>query len=157
MEDQDAVVRHDRDARRHRTAGRLGLPCSIFFQTVLGFSALRTGLAFLPMALAITVGTHVAGQVLGRTAPRVVAATGLSLAAAAAALLSTADASSRFGVGVLPGLLLLGVGVGMVFVSVSVTALAGVPATHAGVASGFLMTGHEVGAALGVAVLSAVA
>ena len=45
----------------------------------------------------------------------------------------------------------------MVFVPVSVTSMAGIPASHAGVASGFLMTGHEVGAALGVAVLSAVA
>ena len=45
----------------------------------------------------------------------------------------------------------------MVFVSVSVTSMAGIPASHAGVASGFLMTGHEIGAALGVAILSAVA
>ncbi len=45
----------------------------------------------------------------------------------------------------------------MVFVPVSVTSMAGIPASHAGVASGFLMTGHEVGAALGVAILSAVA
>jgi hypothetical protein len=45
----------------------------------------------------------------------------------------------------------------MVFVAVAVTAMAGIPAQHAGMASGFLMTGHEVGAALGVAVLSAVA
>ncbi|MEP7180198.1 MAG: MFS transporter, partial [Pseudonocardiales bacterium] len=45
----------------------------------------------------------------------------------------------------------------MVFVPVSVTSITGIPASHAGVASGFLMTGHEIGAALGVAVLSAVA
>ncbi len=45
----------------------------------------------------------------------------------------------------------------MVFVPVSITAMAGIPPQHAGLASGFLMTGHEVGAALGVAVLSAVA
>ncbi len=45
----------------------------------------------------------------------------------------------------------------MVFVPVSVTAMANIPDSHAGVASGFLMTGHEIGAALGVAVLSAVA
>jgi hypothetical protein len=57
----------------------------------------------------------------------------------------------------LPGLLLLGFGLGLVFVSVSVTAMHGIPPQHAGLASGFLMTGHEVGAALGVAVLSAVA
>jgi hypothetical protein len=47
--------------------------------------------------------------------------------------------------------------VGLVFVAVAVTSMAGIPAQHAGMASGFLMTGHEVGAALGVAVLSAVA
>jgi hypothetical protein len=45
----------------------------------------------------------------------------------------------------------------MVFVPVSVTSMTGIPHSHAGVASGFLMTGHEIGAALGVAVLSAVA
>jgi hypothetical protein len=45
----------------------------------------------------------------------------------------------------------------MVFVPVSVTSMTGIPASHAGVASGFLMTGHEIGAALGVAILSAVA
>ena len=56
-----------------------------------------------------------------------------------------------------PALSALGLGVGMVFVPVSVTSMAGIPASHAGVASGFLMTGHEVGAALGVAILSAVA
>ena len=52
---------------------------------------------------------------------------------------------------------MLGLGVGMVFVPVSVTSMAGIPSSHAGVASGFLMTGHEIGAALGVAILSAVA
>ncbi len=52
---------------------------------------------------------------------------------------------------------LIGLGVGLVFVAVSITAVAGIPARHAGMASGFLMTGHEIGAALGVAVLAAVA
>ncbi len=58
---------------------------------------------------------------------------------------------------ILPGLGALGLGVGMVFVPVSVSSMAGIPSSPAGVASGFLMTGHEIGAALGVAVLSAVA
>lgn len=51
----------------------------------------------------------------------------------------------------------LGRGVGMVVVPVSVTSMAGMPPSRTGVASGFLMTGHEIGAALGVAVLSAIA
>ena len=57
----------------------------------------------------------------------------------------------------LPGLCLVGLGAGLVFAAVAGTAMNGIPAEHAGMASGFLMTGHEVGAALGVAVLSAVA
>ena len=131
--------------------------CSIFLQTVLGFSALEAGLSFLPMALALAVGTHVAAKALGHLAPRTVAATGLGVAALSSALLATADAGSGYTTGVLPGLLLLGLGLGLVFVSVSISAMHGIPARHAGMASGFLMTGHEVGAALGVAVLSAIA
>ena len=86
-----------------------------------------------------------------------VAAGGLLLAAGGAFWLSTAPVDARFVTDLLPGLLLLGVGIGLVFVAVSVTAMAGIPAQHAGMASGFLMTGHEIGAALGVAVLGAVA
>ena len=130
---------------------------SIFVQTVMGYSALRAGIAFLPLALAITVGTHVASRLLARTSPRNIAAGGLALVAVGAALLSWVGSSAHFAADLLPGLLVLGAGVGMVFVAVAVTAMAGIPAQHAGMASGFLMTGHEVGAALGVAVLSAVA
>jgi EmrB/QacA subfamily drug resistance transporter len=130
---------------------------SIFLQTVLGFTALETGLAFLPFALAITAGTVVARHLIGHASPRTVATAGLLITVAAAALLSTATGQAQFAVDILPGLVALGLGVGMVFVPVSVTSMAGIPASHAGVASGFLMTGHEIGAALGVAVLSAVA
>jgi predicted MFS family arabinose efflux permease len=130
---------------------------SIFLQTVLGFSALETGLAFLPFALAITAGTVVARHLLGHLSPRVIATAGLLITAAASVWLSTAEAGAHLATDILPGLVVLGFGVGMVFVPVSVTSMAGIPASHAGVASGFLMTGHEVGAALGVAILSAVA
>jgi EmrB/QacA subfamily drug resistance transporter len=130
---------------------------SIFFQTVLGYSALETGLAFLPFALAITVGTVVARHLIGHSSPRGIAAVGMLIAAAGAFWLSTATSSSSYAGGLLPALVTVGLGVGMVFVAVAVTSMAGIPASHAGVASGFLMTGHEVGAALGVAILSAVA
>ena len=56
---------------------------SIFLQTVLGYSALRTGVAFLPFALAITAGTVVARHLLGHLSPRAVAGTGLVIVAAA--------------------------------------------------------------------------
>ena len=131
---------------------------SIFLQTVLGFSALETGLAFLPFALAITAGTLVARHLLSHLSPR-----GIATVRAARhrrrgrAALHGARGRAHFATDILPGLVALGLGVGMVFVPVSVTSMAGIPASHAGVASGFLMTGHEIGAALGVAVLSAVA
>ena len=130
---------------------------SIFLQTALGFSAVETGVAFLPFALAITAGTVLGRHLLGHLAPRTIATTGLVIAGGAALALSTATGAAHFASDILPGLSALGFGVGMVFVSVSVTSMAGIPASHAGVASGFLMTGHEIGAALGVAVLSAIA
>jgi len=130
---------------------------SIYLQGVLGYSALRTGVAFLPFAFAITAGAHLARHLLGRTAPRTVAVVGLVITAGAAMLLSTATSGAHYASDLLPGLVLLGVGVGMVFVPVSVSAMAGIPPQHAGLAGGFLMTGHEIGAAFGVAALSAVA
>jgi EmrB/QacA subfamily drug resistance transporter len=130
---------------------------SIFMQTVLAFSALQTGLAFLPFAFAITAGTVLARHLLGHVSPRAIAVAGLGIVAAAAVAMSTAGGEARFATDVLPGLSAIGLGVGLVFVPVSVTSMTGIPASHAGVASGFLMTGHEIGAALGVAVLSAIA
>ena len=123
----------------------------------MGFSPLRAGVAFLPLAVAVAVGTHVAGKLLGQVSPRTIAAGGLGLATAGAVLLSMAGSDAHFASNLLPGMVVLGFGVGLVFVAVAVTAMAGIPAQHAGMASGFLMTGHEVGAALGVAILSAVA
>jgi EmrB/QacA subfamily drug resistance transporter len=130
---------------------------SIYVQGVLGYSALRTGVAFLPFAFAITAGAQLARHLLGHTAPRILAVVGLAITAGAALLLSTATDGAHYASDLLPGLVLLGLGVGMVFVPVSVSAMAGIPPQHAGLASGFMMTGHEVGAAFGVAVLSAVA
>jgi Na+/melibiose symporter-like transporter len=67
---------------------------SIFFQTVLGFSPLLAGVAFLPLALAITAGAHLASKLLARTPPRTIAVAGLTLAAVGAGLLSTAPGSA---------------------------------------------------------------
>ena len=130
---------------------------SIFVQTVLGYSALQTGLAFLPLALAMAAAAHSASHLAAVVAARWTAGAGLALTVAGALLLSRSPATAHYVTDLLPGLLLLGFGIGLVFVSVSMTAMNGIPAQHAGMASGFLMTGHEVGAALGVAIISAVA
>jgi EmrB/QacA subfamily drug resistance transporter len=130
---------------------------SIFMQTVLGFSALKAGMAFLPLALALVVGTQVASHLMSHASARNLAAAGLVTSAIGATLLSLASSTATYAANLLPGLMVLGVGTGAVFVAVSASAMAGIPAQHSGMASGFLMTGHEVGAALGVAILSAVA
>jgi hypothetical protein len=130
---------------------------SIFFQTVLGYSALEAGLGFLPLAVALILGTHVASHIGGHVPARVIAFVGLVVAGAGAALVSQASSTAAYAVNLMPGLIVVGLGAGMVFVAVSASAMAGIPAQHSGMASGFLMTGHEVGAALGVAVISAVA
>lgn len=130
---------------------------SIFVQNVMGYSAIRAGVAFVPFALAITAGTVIAKHSMAHGTPRVIASIGLLIVAGGAGLLSQASTGSAFATGILPGIFTIGLGVGMVFAPVSVTAMSGIPSQHAGMASGFLMTGHEVGAALGVAVLTAVA
>jgi hypothetical protein len=81
---------------------------SIFFR--VGFSALRAGVAFLPLALAISAG--VASKLLARTSPHNIAVAGLTLAATGAARLSTASDAAHFARDLMPGLLVLGLGGG---------------------------------------------
>jgi EmrB/QacA subfamily drug resistance transporter len=130
---------------------------SVFAQTVLGYSALQTGLAFLPLALVMAVAAHAASHLASKVSARTLAVTGLTLTVFGSLLLSRVPAGGHYATDLLPALLVIGFGVGLVFVSASATAMTGIPAQHAGMASGFLMTGHEVGAAVGVAVVSAAA
>jgi EmrB/QacA subfamily drug resistance transporter len=130
---------------------------SLYLQHVLDASALETGLGFLPLALSIGVAAHVASRLLPRAGTRTVVVAGLVLVAAGALALAAAPDAAYYPAHVLPGFLVLGVGMGLVFPGVTVTALSEVPAEEAGLASGFMATSHEIGAALGVAVLAAVA
>ncbi len=130
---------------------------SLFLQQVLGSSAIVTGLEFLPLAAMITLGAAAASHLMGRAGPRLLIAVGLVVSAGGALLLSSAGADATYAADVLPGFLVLGLGIGPLFVAVSVGAMSEVPERASGLASGVMMTGHEVGAALGVAVLTAVA
>jgi EmrB/QacA subfamily drug resistance transporter len=130
---------------------------SLFLQSVLGSSAVVTGLQFLPLAAAITTGATVASKLLGKVRPKTMMVVGLLVVAAGALVLADMDTDPGYVADVLPGFALLGLGVGPMFVAISVAAMAGVPAEQSGLASGVMRTGHEVGAALGVATLTAVA
>jgi EmrB/QacA subfamily drug resistance transporter len=129
---------------------------SLYLQQVLGSSAVVTGPQFLPLAAVITLSAAVASKLLPRTGPRALIATGLVVSAAGALLLSAVGADASYAADVLPGFVVLGLGVGPMFVAISVAAMSEVPHAESGLASGVMMTGHEVGAALGVAVLTAV-
>jgi EmrB/QacA subfamily drug resistance transporter len=116
---------------------------SFYFQRHLGYDALRTGLLFLPVALATMAGATVAGRILARLGPRLLGAAGLVAADGPAVLV--------LGVGVAAA------GTGAVFVVASATALGQVGPHEAGLASGIVSTFHEFGASLGAAVVSSIA
>jgi MFS family permease len=126
-------------------------------QRVLETSARETGLAFLPIAAAIALAAHVASHLLRRVGSRVTAAGGLALTAAGATVLALVPDDATYVTDLLPGFVVLGAGVGLTFVAVSVTAMADVGHDDAGIASGLMATAHEIGAAFGVALLSAIA
>jgi EmrB/QacA subfamily drug resistance transporter len=130
---------------------------SLYFQHVRGFSALRTGLLFLPVAVAITIGAQLAAHLIGKVGGRPIAVVSFLLVVAGAGWLSQLSAGGDIYTEVLPGFLLAALGVGPVFVTATTTTLANVPHSEAGVASGVVNTFHELGGSIGVAVVSTVA
>jgi EmrB/QacA subfamily drug resistance transporter len=126
---------------------------SFYFQRHLGYDALRTGLVFLPVALATMAGATAAGRFLARLGPRLLGAVGLVVGGIGMWVAAAADG---------PAVLVAGVGVaaagtGAVFVVASATALGQVGPHEAGLASGIVSTFHEFGASLGAAVVSSIA
>jgi predicted MFS family arabinose efflux permease len=130
---------------------------SLYLQAVIGASPVVAGLQFLPLAAAITVAATVASKVIGRVSPRTLILGGLVVMAGGVLVLAANAGGTSYAADVLPGFLLVGGGVGPMFVAISVAAMSDVPADRSGLASGLMMTGHEIGAALGVAALTAVA
>ncbi|MFI1485190.1 MFS transporter [Streptomyces sp. NPDC020747] len=131
--------------------------CSLYLQHVLRLSALKTGLVFLPVAVAITLAAHLSSQAIGRFGWRPVATTGFVLGTAGSLLLSRVEESGSAWTQVLPGFLLVAIGLGAGFVSATTSAMSDLPHEDMGLASGLVNTCHEMGAALGVAVVAAVA
>ncbi|MFE0170833.1 MFS transporter [Streptomyces sp. NPDC059002] len=130
---------------------------SVYLQEVRGFSALRTGVLFLPVAVATGLGAHLGGHFVGRAGARPTAAVGLALAALGTGALTTVGADGDAWVSVAPGLSFAALGLGSVFVAATTTALGFITHEEAGIASGLVNTFHEVGGSVGVAVVSTVA
>ena len=130
---------------------------SLFLQQQLGWSALETGLAFLPLVIVVGLAAHAGPHLLAHAGARLVVVFGLLLVGAGDLYLAAAPGDASYLADLLPGFLALGFGIGLVFVSVSVTAMADIDHARAGLASGLMTTAHEIGAALGVALFSAIA
>ncbi len=130
---------------------------SIYLQDVLGWSALEAGLGFLPFVVAIGVASKAANNLIPRIGSRSLAALGLVLVAAGALLLVIAPDEATFATELLPGFLVFGFGVGLVLPASAIAAMSEIDEQAAGLASGLITTGHELGAAFGVAAISAVA
>jgi EmrB/QacA subfamily drug resistance transporter len=129
---------------------------TLYMQDVLGFSPIRTGLAYLPLCFAVGIGSGIAGGLLSRVGTRPVIAVGALVTAGGVYWLSRIPVHGSFLTDLLPGTLVTAVGIGAMFVGVSTAANSGVRPDQAGLAAALLNSAQQVGGALGLAVLSAI-
>jgi EmrB/QacA subfamily drug resistance transporter len=130
---------------------------TFFFQTVLGWSPLKSGFAFLPFPLGIITSATIASRTLPRFGPRPLATIGFSMATLGLVWMTQLTPDSSYVLHIAPAMLLMSLGMGHVFVPLSSTALLGVPQHDAGVASALVNTMQQVGGSLGVAFLNTIA
>ena len=130
---------------------------SLYMQTVLGYSPIQTGLAYLPVTAGFIVSAGIVTQLLPRIGTRPVIISGALISAAGLYYLSRIPVHGTFLTDLLPGVVLVALGLGGVFTGVTTAANSGVPADQAGLAAGLFNVSMQLGGALGLAVLSAVA
>jgi len=133
------------------------LMLTLYMQQVLGYSPLKTGVAYIAVAGTSIVWAMVAQMLVTRVGVKPVLVTGMSLLTIGLLYFTQVSVDGSYLGDLLPGFLVTAVGMAFSFVSISIAALAGVPAEEAGVASGLINTSQQIGGALGIAVLSSVA
>jgi predicted MFS family arabinose efflux permease len=141
-------------------AGMFGvfLFLTYYMQETLGFSPVKTGLAFLPMTVAIVISaTGGSTQLLPKFGPRPLIGSGMAVASVGLITLTTVGVHTSYVGHVLPGIMIIGFGLGLVFASAMATATFGVEAHDAGVASAMVNTMQQVGGSIGTALLSTIA
>jgi EmrB/QacA subfamily drug resistance transporter len=142
------------------TIGMFGLFLfmTYYLQGILGYSPVRSGLAFLPMSASIIIGsTQISARLLPRTPPRLLMVPGMLLAASGLVVLTQLGVDSAYATHVLPAEILLGLGMGLTFMPVFSTATHGVRPQDAGVTSAMVNTSQQVGGSLGTALLNTIA
>ena len=129
----------------------------LYLQTVLGYTPLRSGFAFLPFTAGIIVFAGIASQLLPKVGPKRLMVPGLVAAAIGLLMLTRITPETSYVTHVLPSLLIMSSGMALVFIPLSTTSLHGVGNRDAGVASALLNTSQQVGGSLGTALLNTVA
>ena len=129
-----------------------------YLQVVHAYSPLRSGFAFLPMALGMIVGTtQIGARLVTRFPPRQLMVPGLLVATAGLLWLSRMEVDSNYWIAVAPGLVLMGLGMGTNFMAAMNVATFGVEPRDAGVASAMVNTSQQIGGAIGTALLNTIA
>ncbi|MFE9444953.1 MFS transporter [Streptomyces sp. NPDC006602] len=129
-----------------------------YLQVILGYSPVKTGLAFLPLTASIITGsTQISARLINRVPPRMLMVPGMILASAGMVLLTRMTADSEYATDILPALILMGLGMGLTFMPVFSTATAGVAPQDAGVTSATVNTSQQVGGSIGTALLNTIA
>lgn len=129
---------------------------TLYMQTVLGWSALRTGLAWAPQGAVLALMSGLAARLVPVVGARMLTSTGLLLAAGAQLLLLRITVTGSYPTQILPALLLNAVGLGLGLVPLAAVAVHGLADTHHGLASGLLTSAQQLGGAVGLAVLVSV-
>jgi MFS family permease len=130
---------------------------TLYLQDVLHYSAVETGLAFAAMAVTIAVVSNAAQALVTRFGARRVLTAGLVLLTVSLALVARLPVPARYDVDLLGPFVLNGIGFALCYIPMTIAGLEGVMPADAGVASGLLNTSRQVGGAVGLAVVNAIA
>jgi EmrB/QacA subfamily drug resistance transporter len=130
---------------------------TLYMQTVLHYSPIQTGIAYLPLTGGFIIAASISSQLFARIGTKPVVLLGSVIGAAGLYWLSRIPVDGSYLSDILPGLLVVSIGLGGVFTGLTTAANAGVGEDKAGLAAGLLNTGQQLGAALGLAILSALA
>ena len=130
---------------------------TLYMQNVLGYSRLQAGAAYVPTALGVAVAAGICSRLLPRTGTRPLIVAGALIDAVGIYWLSRIPVHGSYVHDLLPGLVIMSLGLGAVFVAVTTAAQAGVPPDKAGLAAGLINASTWLGAALGLAIFTAIA